>query len=183
MERIFDSTRLYDFRIYYRIYQLGEYNNFIYHSFYFFAKYGIIFFFLAFIYLIIKKKIRAFLCTILAMGVAGFIDLLVFIFWRRPRPFVTYSSLIDPTLAGMKIDTSSFPSSHTYVCFAIATSVFLYGHRRLGAALFLLAVCVAVGRIGVGLHYPSDVIGGALLGIASGVLVYLWFRKWESKAS
>lgn len=171
--------RHYDFQIYYYLYELSLHHVWLKDFFYYFAKDGILFFFLSFVYLIVKKKIPAFLCTLFAMGVAGAVDFFVFIFWRRPRPFVTYDSLVHPDINGMYTDISSFPSSHTYIVFAIATSVFLYGHRKLGIVLFLLAICVALGRSGAGLHYPSDVIGGAVLGILSGWIVYLLFNNWE----
>lgn len=179
MIQFVDKIRYYDFQIYYHLYRLTTAHHYAYNIAYFFARYGIVLFFLSFIYLVIKRKIPAFLCTLLAMGVAGLVDLLVFMFWQRPRPFITYDALVHPNITGMYADISSFPSSHTYIVFAIATSVFLYGHRKLGSFLFLLAIGVAVGRIAVGLHYPSDVIGGGILGIASGVLVYFLFNQWE----
>lgn len=178
---IADIIRQYDFGFYYYLYRLGEDSAFLNNLFYFFARYGIVFFFFSFIYLTLKKKIRAFLCILLAMGVAGLADFLVFIFWRRPLPFITHANVVNADVYGMYSDISSFPSSHTYIAFAIAISIFLYGHKRLGAVLFLLAMLVALGRIGVGLHYPSDVIAGALLGVISGVEVYLLVRKWEEK--
>jgi undecaprenyl-diphosphatase len=148
--------------------------------FYFFGRYGIVLFFLSFIYLILKKKIRAFLCILLAMGVAGTVDFLIFMFWQRPRPFITHSDMVS-NIYSTSASLSSFPSSHTYIAFAIATSIFLYGHKRLGSILFVLAILVAVGRIGLGLHYPSDVIGGILLGILSGVAVFFMVKNWERR--
>lgn len=179
MSNILNSTRAWDFRIYYRLYQFGLNSPFIDYFYYFMARYGIVFFFLSFIYLIWRRKISAFFCTLVAMAVAASIDFLVFIFWQRPRPFLSHPQIILPNLHGLNIDPTSFPSSHTYIAFAIATSVFLYGHRRLGSFLFILAIFIAVGRIGTGLHYPTDVIGGALLGILSGLIVFLLVKNAE----
>lgn len=173
------KIRLYDFNIYYNIYLLGVDHPFVSGAYLYFAKYGIVFFFISFAYLIWVKRINAFICSFLATGIAGFADLLIFIYWKRPRPFITHANLINPHTEGMRIDSSSFPSSHTYIVFAIATSVFLYGHRRLGIALFILAILVAIGRVGAGLHYPSDIIGGAGIGIASGIISYLLVKKWQ----
>jgi len=177
---IFDTIRLYDFRIYFRLYELSMSSIFWRDFFYIFGRYGIIVFFVAFIYLIMKKKIRAFLCIFLAMGVAGAVDLLIYMFWQRPRPFIAHSDLVS-NIYGTSANLSSFPSSHTYIAFAIATSIFLYGHRRLGSVLFVMAILVAMGRIGLGLHYPSDIVGGILLGILSGVAVYFMVRGWEKR--
>ena len=179
MFEIISKTRFYDFKAYYKLYQLGLNYPFVADIYVYFARYGIVFFFLSFAYLIWVKRINAFICSFLAMGLAGFADILIFLYWKRPRPFVTYSNIINPQVEGMRIDSSSFPSSHTYIVFAIATSVFLYGHKRLGTALFVLAIFVAVGRVGAGLHYPSDVIGGAGIGIASGIISYILVRRWQ----
>ncbi len=170
MLNLLDITRLYDFKTYYKLYLLGVENHAFGQTFLFFAKYGIVFFFLAFAYLISKKRIKAFYCSFLAMGIAGFVDIVISLFWNRPRPFISHAGMVDPIIEGLRVDNGSFPSSHTYIVFAVAVSVFLYGHKRLGVVLFILAILVALGRIVVGLHYPSDVLAGTLLGIASGII-------------
>ncbi|OQA04767.1 MAG: Undecaprenyl-diphosphatase BcrC [bacterium ADurb.Bin400] len=175
MESILNIIREYDFAIYYALYQQGLDSSLISWLNYIFAKYGIVLFILSFSYLIWKKRINAFLCSFSAMAIGGLIDLIIFVFWRRPRPFVTHGDVIvpPPMLDELSADRmSSFPSSHTYIVFAIAVSVYLYGHKRLGSVLFILAIFTALGRIGTGLHYPSDTIGGALLGILSGIIAY-----------
>lgn len=177
---IFNLIRHYDFNIYFRLYELSMSSNRWHDFFYFFGRYGIVFFFLSFIYLILKKKIRAFLCILLAMGVAGVVDLLIYMFWQRPRPFISHADMVS-NIYGTSATLGSFPSSHTYIAFAIATSIFLYGHKRLGSLLFVLAFLVAFGRIGLGLHYPSDVIAGIFLGILSGVAVYFMVKGWEKR--
>lgn len=184
MHYLWQTLRSYDFSIYYYLYEQGVNSSLVSSIYYFFAKYGIVFFLLSFTYLIWMKKINAFLCSFLAMGLAGLFDLLIFAFWQRPRPFVTHGDLVIPAINKLDVDrVSSFPSSHTYIVFAIALSVYLYGHRRLGTLLFLLAVVVAIGRIGTGLHYPSDTIGGAILGMISGIMAYRFVHhnehKWE----
>ena len=181
MNNFLDLIRNYDFKGYYHLYQFGLDHAWAADFYYFFARYGIVFFFLSFIYLIWKRKIPAFICSIMAMGMAVVVDFLVFAFWQRPRPFFAHANIVsDPMVNGMYADFGSFPSSHTYMAFAVAISVFLFGHKRLGSVLFLLAICVAVGRIGSGLHYPSDVIGGALLGLISGIVIYYSSRGFLS---
>lgn len=172
MPDFINISRLYDFKTYYKLYFLGVNNHRLGDFFLFFAKYGIVFFFLSFTYLIYKKRIKAFYGSFLSMGIAGFIDLVISLFWKRPRPFISHAGLVNPITEGLRVDKISFPSSHTYIVFAIAISVYLYGHKKLGTCLFILAIFVALGRIVVGLHYPSDVIAGALLGLASGVLAH-----------
>src|SRR5690606_5101995 len=79
----------------------------------------------------------------------------------RERPFDTYSFITEVTPA----DTPSFPSGHTTHAFALATSVSLaYPHWYIVVPSYLWAVTVGYTRMALGVHYPSDVLAGALLG-------------------
>ena len=72
--------------------------------------------------------------------------------------------------------THSFPSAHASVAFALATVVLLMARQAHWAALAVLAVfaasLIAWSRVYLGLHYPSDVMAGALAGAASGWLAW-----------
>jgi membrane-associated phospholipid phosphatase len=59
---------------------------------------------------------------------------------------------------------SSFPSDHASVFFAIATTIFLV-NRRIGVLAFVIATGLCLVRIYLGLHYLSDIVGGAALGV------------------
>jgi undecaprenyl-diphosphatase len=179
MENTLSTIRQYDLRAFLKLYQFGLNNQFIGSTYLFFSRYGIVIFFLSFIYLIWVKRINALLCSMLSMLLAGTVDLIIYIIWKRPRPFVAHADLISQVSDQTKVDLSSFPSSHTYIAFAVATSIFLYGHKKLGSFLFFIAILVAISRVGAGLHYPSDVIGGAMLGIFSGIVAYLFIQKVE----
>jgi undecaprenyl-diphosphatase len=58
----------------------------------------------------------------------------------------------------------SFPSSHAVNNFAVAT-LFTMHYRRWGWAFFTWASLVALSRVAIGVHYPSDILGGALFGV------------------
>ena len=60
--------------------------------------------------------------------------------------------------------TGSFPSGHSATAFACAT-VIAWASPRLAVPAFVLAALVAWSRVYVGVHYPLDVLGGALLGV------------------
>lgn len=82
--------------------------------------------------------------------------------WFRPRPFVTLESVTK--LANRMADEKSFPSAHATLAFALAFGVALH-NKRWGRALLVLAALVAFGRVAAGVHYPTDILGGAILGL------------------
>jgi undecaprenyl-diphosphatase len=91
----------------------------------------------------------------------------------RPRPPVALAALNVPlrTPDGVPPD-ASFPSGHAQTAFAAATYLALLYRRR--AWIFLaLAALVALSRVALGVHYPSDVIAGAFLGSALSIATFL----------
>ncbi len=80
----------------------------------------------------------------------------------RERPFIRHPGI---TLAMPPLDRYSFPSGHTLhaVCFSTQAVV---QFPELGWVLAPLATLIAASRVVLGLHYPSDVLAGALLGLA-----------------
>jgi undecaprenyl-diphosphatase len=93
-----------------------------------------------------------------AVLIAGIVAHLV----GRPRPFVADQAvqLFTPHAAD-----PGFPSDHATAAFAIATALFLRD-RRLGIVALIAAAAVSVGRVAIGVHYPTDVLAGAVLGAA-----------------
>jgi len=100
----------------------------------------------------------------LQMAVSGLAGLLLYKYLKRTfvreRPFITHLGI---TRAGAPLDRFSFPSGHTMhaVCFTV---VVVSGFPVLAVVLVPLAATIALSRVVLGLHYPSDVLVGALLG-------------------
>lgn len=93
---------------------------------------------------------------------------------NRPRPFVTYSFIEKVTSGG----SPSFPSGHTSDAFVLATALSLAFPRPWVIILsFSWAVLMGYTRMGLGVHYPADVLVGALVGIFAAVVVYYVFRR------
>lgn len=71
-----------------------------------------------------------------------------------------------------------FASSHAANCFALATTFYLLnGNRNLTFFLFLWAIIVSYSRIYVGVHFPTDLLVGALVGILISIILYIFINK------
>jgi membrane-associated phospholipid phosphatase len=98
---------------------------------------------------------------------------------NRTRPYITYSGLqVDPAF----YETSpSFPSGHTSIAFATATSLSLkYPKWYVIVPSYFWACSVGYSRLNLGVHYPSDVLAGAITGAGSAYVTYLinnWYWK------
>lgn len=76
----------------------------------------------------------------------------------------------------------SFPSGHT-MHIAILSVILIYNHPKLAYALIPLTLLMAYSRMYLYLHFPSDVLGGLILGVGIGLLVCWLFPKAEKKFS
>ena len=85
---------------------------------------------------------------------------------NKPRP---YEALDITPVIPKDTKGKSFPSRHTYSAWAIAATIFMW-HAPAGAVFLFFALCMGVIRIAGGVHYPVDVLAGALLGLAFGLL-------------
>ena len=74
----------------------------------------------------------------------------------------------------------SFPSGHTAASFASVTALYLAGEKKLWIPALVLAVLIAFSRLYLYVHYPTDVLGGVVAGLAAGALGY-WLMKKVSE--
>lgn len=107
---------------------------------------------------------EAALTIILARGI---IATTIHYFYHEPRPFSFYSFTPLFNETGW-----SFPSGHATWFFALALVVW-FANRRWGWWFFALAVLMGAARVYAGVHWPLDIVGGAVIG-----LLCAWFVHW-----
>ncbi len=96
---------------------------------------------------------------------------------RRKRPFVVYDDIQKMAPAG----PCSFPSGHTTAAFATAASLSLaFPKWYVIAPSFVWAAAVAYSRMHLGVHFPSDVLAGIIIGTGSSLLCYK-AQEWVKK--
>lgn len=110
---------------------------------------------------------------LLSAAISGIIKKAV----KEPRPFVTYPEIQKLTKAG----SESFPSGHTTDAFSLATSLTLaYPKWYVAVPAYTYASAIGYSRMHLGVHYPGDVLVGALIGSGTAFLTHkinYWLAK------
>ncbi|MEO5928051.1 MAG: phosphatase PAP2 family protein [Patescibacteria group bacterium] len=123
-----------------------------------------------------KRGKHAVVEAVLALLVALLATSLIASVVQRPRPF---NAPTDPSAPIIRLIpppyNTSFPSGHTASASAMAAAL-LYVNRRVGFFAVAATALVALGRILVGVHYPTDIIGGLVVGIVSFMIVRIFHR-------
>jgi undecaprenyl-diphosphatase len=115
-----------------------------------------------------KMVVEALLSACAALGISGIIAH----FFYRDRPFITH-----PVFQLIKHPANaSFPSDHATGAFVIAAAIWFF-RKKDGSIWLFFAACIALSRIWTGVHYPSDVIAGALIGMISAFVIHRIFIK------
>lgn len=115
----------------------------------------------------VVSDIYAFLFSLGAAGVAYSVVVVIQEYVARPRPYITLGT---PHL--FSVDAASFPSSHATILFALVGAACGL-HHRVSFLLGVVATIASVARVVAGVHYPLDIIAGALIGLVLGRIISL----------
>lgn len=142
----------------------------------FFADYFLYVLVVILIVLLFWKKHRL---MILSSAISVFLSRIIIaepikILIHRARPYIVLDTA-KKIIAG-DTDFKSFPSGHAAVIFAIAMAIYFF-NKKLGIWFFIGATLISVSRIFVGVHWPTDILAGALIGIISGIIIGKIFKK------
>lgn len=110
----------------------------------------------------------------LSVGLANAQIAIINAFYFRPRPFID----LDLDVHFYKPTDSSFPANSAGVAFALATVVY-NRNRRLGIALYVVAVLWGIARVYAGVHYPTDILAGAGIGVVAAIASLVIIRAFE----
>ena len=146
------------------------------------GEFGLIWIIITVLLLIPRRSRRAGICSALAL-IASLCVTNLFLknYVARVRPYEVVeglTSLLGP------VSEWSFPSGHASSSFAAATAIYKSRPKRVGVPCIILAALLAWSRLYVGVHYPSDVIGGAVIGALLGLIVFWIFgeKSYKKKA-
>jgi len=142
----------------------------------FFAKY--LPYILAFVLLIfLAKNFNKYLPLILRAVGAGILARFIFteairLFWEKSRPFIenNVNQILEHSFS------ASFPSGHASFFFALSTVIYAY-NKKAGTSFFVASFLISISRVFSGIHWPADILAGAIIGIISGWLVLKIFKK------
>jgi undecaprenyl-diphosphatase len=102
---------------------------------------------------------------------------LILLFYAEPRPFV-YLHFTPLVSTYVSENFQSFPSGHALFFFALATVVYLF-HKKYGRWFLVAALLMGLSRIYIGVHWPFDILVGAVLGMGVGFGVYYAYHRYR----
>lgn len=123
-----------------------------------------------------KMAVQAVISAILARLV--FVEIIRWIL-PRPRPFLENNN-VNLLLENVGHIHNSFPSGHAAFFFAFSIIVYFY-NKKAGILFLIGSFLICLARIFVGIHWPSDILAGAIVGILSGWLVFVFSKKMTNK--
>lgn len=119
-----------------------------------------------------QRNQMATVCGAITIGVAMGFVLVTNGIWRHPHPFQDMPQLLDPVTNHIfyPIHDPSFPSNSSCLTFAAAAGVWQF-NRKWGYILLIPAILMPLAKLYAAVYYPSDIIGGVILGILTSYFV------------
>ncbi|AET68449.1 membrane-associated phospholipid phosphatase [Desulfosporosinus orientis DSM 765] len=167
----------FDIQGYHLFNQFAGHHPILDHTFAFFAQYSLELYIILFIiawFTLPKIEVKQ-RHTLLIMGLSGVLGLIINVIishiYFRPRPFMvlekgTFTQLIPHA------PDASFPSDHTTGSFGFAAASWGKAPKWITISFSILGILNAIARLYVGVHWPTDVIAGILIGMLSGRLLW-----------
>ena len=119
-----------------------------------------------------ENRRHALIVAVFSAILALLINVLVSQVWLRPRPFVSLPSGSFTQLILHSIHDNSFPSDHVSDSFAFAAVSWKNAGGWVSYSSTILAILVAISRIYTGVHWPSDVLAGVIVGLLSARIMW-----------
>jgi undecaprenyl-diphosphatase len=148
----------------------------------FFAKYALEIYAVLFIiaWLALPKRNIKNRHALVMAGLSGILALIINVIishfiWYRPRPFTVFHKGTFTELINHSTD-ASFPSDHTSGSFGFAAGSWGQNTKGISYTFTIIAIIVMCARVYVGVHYPTDVIGGMIVGIVASKVMWKFSR-------
>ncbi len=144
------------------------------------GKGGVFLILLSVVLMIPQKTRRIGTAMLLGLGLGVlFTNLFLKIVIARPRPYIDEAKVFHDIwlMMGQHMESDkSFPSGHTTAAFASMVPLFILGRKKLSWLALVFACSMGISRIYLMVHYPSDVLGGIVVGTVAGILGVLIAR-------
>lgn len=127
-----------------------------------------------------REKIKIFIFTAISIFLSRIvITEAIRYFYYHPRPFVDNAGAVRQLI--FHETSGSFPSGHAAFFFALAMAIYLFFNKKWGWLFFAGATLISISRVITGVHWPLDILGGAIIGILSTIAVYYFSKAWLQK--
>jgi undecaprenyl-diphosphatase len=125
----------------------------------------------------VKNRTMVFVALVSAI-VARLVKTFITFFYQRPRPYVNLPLAHKLISMPLSDNFQSFPSGHTIFFFALSTAIYFY-NKKLGIFFFICSALIGIARVFAGVHWPSDIVAGAVLGTITAFIVQWFYEKYK----
>ncbi len=132
--------------------------------------FGILVLIFTFIFFVYKKDVRALFLVFGTTATAWIVTKILKTIFHMPRPFINLTDMHAFIMSG---GYDSFPSNHATVFTALAVATFFF-YKRFGFLLMFFALLIGLSRVVVGVHFPTDILAGFLVGFGVAYFVHRW---------